>query len=145
MSVTVRDLGYDKIMRELETLDSTVVEVGIQSGAEGDVIERAFYNEYGTESIPERSFIRSSFDENRKDLDNAIDRLWSDVKAGKATARGAADILGNRHEAQIKAKIEKGPFVANSPATIAAKGSSTPLINTGEMKNSVKYEVKHGL
>lgn len=145
MSVTVKDHGYIKIMRELAVLDKTVVEIGIQSDAGAGVIERAFFNEYGTKNIPERSFLRGAFDDNRKDLNDIIDRLWSGVKAGKINARKAADILGTRHETQVKAKIKSGPFEANAKSTIRAKGSSIPLIDTGEMRNSVRYEVKHGL
>lgn len=142
MSVTVKDLGYLKIMRELAILDKTVVGVGIQSDAGEGVAERAFCNEYGTENIPERSFIRAAYDENAKDLDGVIDRLWGGVKAGKIGAKKAAEILGDRHEKQIKAKIKKGPFAANDESTIKRKKSSNPLINTGEMRNSIRYEVK---
>jgi hypothetical protein len=32
----------------------------------------------------------------------------------------------------------------NAPATIRAKGSSKPLIDTGEMRQSVTYQIRGG-
>lgn len=152
MAVTERDLGYAKIMRELIKLERTVVKVGIQSDAGSDddgvqIVDKAFWNEFGTNNedgttrIPERSFVRASFDENRKDIDTTIDRLWNGVIEGKINASRAAAILGQRHEDQVKKYVRTGSFEANAASTIAAKGSSKPLINTGEMVNSIRYEV----
>lgn len=141
MAVTERDLGYARIMREMHKLERTTVTVGIQSSESGEVIDKAFYNEYGTGRIPERSFIRAAFDENRADIDTTIGRLWNGVMQGTINATRAASILGQRHEDQVKTKVRNGPFTPNAQRTIDAKGSSKPLIDTGEMVNSIRYEV----
>ena len=141
MPVVERDLGYRKIMREIHKLERTTVTVGIQANESGDVIDKAFYNEYGTENIPERSFIRAAFDENRADIDTTIGRLWGGVMRGKLAAKRAAAILGQRHQDQVKTKVRNGPFTPNADSTVAAKGSSKPLIDTKEMVNSIRYEV----
>lgn len=152
MAVVERDLGYAKIMREMHKLGRMTVTVGIQSDASSDedgvqIVEKAFWNEYGTQNedgtsrIPERSFIRASFDENRTDIDKTIDRLWNGVMDGKLNAARAGAILGQHHEDQVKRYVRTGSFTENAASTIAAKGSSKPLIDTSEMVNSIRYEV----
>lgn len=146
-AVIDRDLGYAKIMRELGKLERTTVTVGLQSDAGSDDegvrnVDKGFWNEFGTSRIPERSFLRAAFDENRKDIDNTVDRLWNGVMQGKLDARRAANILGQRHEDQVKFKVRNGPFAPNSPATIALKGSDKPLIDNADMVNSIRYEVE---
>jgi hypothetical protein len=42
---------------------------------------------------------------------------------------------------RVKVKILDGDFEPNAPSTIAKKGSSHPLIDTGQEKNSVTWEV----
>jgi hypothetical protein len=52
--------------------------------------------------------------------------------------------LGAWYQSMVQKTIRdaKEWAVPNDPATIKAKGSSSPLIDTGRMVNSVRYEVK---
>ena len=96
--MTVEDRSnIDKILKTLEKLSSTAVKIGILSKSGGEILLIANVNEYGCSipvtnkmrgffryefginiskdtkviKIPERSFVRSSFDENQnKDKDN---------------------------------------------------------------------------
>lgn len=145
-SVKVRDLGYERAMRETRELDRLTVTVGVQAdeGADDDGVrnvDKAFWNEYGTRRIPERSFMRSAFDENETELTATIQRLWSGALAGKLTAERAARLLGQMHEDHVKRKVRTGPFDPNAQSTVDAKGSSRPLIDTGQMVNSIRYNV----
>lgn len=142
MSVTVVDKGYKAIMAEVARLNSLAVNVGIQAGSGKGIAERAFFNEYGTKTIPERSFMRTAFDENLPDINSTVDRLVAGVLGAKITAQTAASVLGERHQGQIKSNVKSGTFTANSQITIDRKFSSKPLIDTGEMLNSIRYEVK---
>lgn len=65
------DRGWKRIKREIAKMDSAYVKTGIQQGTadyKGGVAATtvAMVNEFGSEDghIPERSFLRSSFDEN---------------------------------------------------------------------------------
>jgi hypothetical protein len=49
--------------------------------------------------------------------------------------------LGYGISAQLQQSIEDTNSPPLSPATIAAKGVSKPLIDTGHMQNSVQYDV----
>ena len=49
--------------------------------------------------------------------------------------------LGNWYRDVQRAHIRNGNWVPNAPATIRRKGSDRPLIDTGQLVNSVEYEV----
>ena len=39
-------------------------------------------------------------------------------------------------------KINKGPFTPNAPATVKRKGSSQPLIDTGNLRKSITFVIR---
>lgn len=90
--------------------------------------------------IPERSFIRATFDEKSDEIgeraESAVTAIINGADVSKALAR-----TGQYIEGEIKRKIGSGPFTPNSPATIREKKSSKPLIDTGHMRQSVRYEI----
>lgn len=90
--------------------------------------------------IPERSFIRATFDEKSDEIgeraESAVTAIINGADVSKALAR-----TGQYIEGEIKRKIGSGPFTPNSPATIRKKKSSKPLIDTGHMRQSVRYEI----
>jgi hypothetical protein len=143
---TDRDLGLKRFIRELQKAKVTEVVVGVQEGsknADGESIaEYATHNEFGTEKIPERSFMRSTFDEHVNDLSAEMDRRYSQVVAGTITVYKALGYVGMYHQKQIKAKIGSNIQPPNAPSTIAAKGSSRTLIDEAAMINSVHYLIR---
>lgn len=90
--------------------------------------------------IPERSFIRATFDEKYDEIgehaEAAVTAIINGADVSKALAR-----TGQYIEGEIKRKIGSGPFTPNRPATIRKKKSSKPLIDTGHMRQSVRYEI----
>ena len=58
------------------------------------------------------------------------------LKVGVALAR-----LGIQAADDIRSEITSLSLPANSPVTIAIKGSSNPLIDTGEMRAAVTHQV----
>ncbi|QXF35240.1 hypothetical protein CE143_20230 [Photorhabdus luminescens] len=92
--------------------------------------------------IPERSFLRSTFNEKKgdyaKDLTKGIQsELLNDGDLVKAFEK-----LGEKVVGDVKAKILSGVEPALSPKTIRRKGSSKPLIDTGQLLQSITYEVR---
>ncbi|MFC6202578.1 hypothetical protein ACFP1L_11960 [Lactiplantibacillus nangangensis] len=91
--------------------------------------------------IPERSFIRSTFDEN---LGSWVDRCadWLvEVATGDMSAKTMLEKLGNVIVKDIQAKIRAIQEPANSPATIERKGSTSPLEDTGHLIQAITYRV----
>jgi hypothetical protein len=140
----------DRLLKELPKLKKAYVTVGFHDDAgqydDGtQVIEVALWNEFGTRSMPQRSFIRSAIEENvdkinqwREDaLVNIIENGW-DVKK-------ALDGLGFNIQVLIQNKIKSNVPPPNAPSTVAAKrreGSSNwghTLMDTELMIQSLTY------
>lgn len=92
--------------------------------------------------IPERSFLRGGFDQHADEvLDNA-DTVLGDVINGNMSVETYEEMIGLTMASKIKefARDLKSP--PNSPLTAEWKGSSNPLVDTGDMINSITYEVE---
>lgn len=145
-NVKIVDKGWAKFKRELEQSRRAFVTVGIHEGernAEGtDIAEYAAANEYGTDSIPSRPFMRTSFDENVADISRDMANGIESVKAGGSVYR-ALSMIGLKHENRIKNTIQQRDFLPRlKPATVKAKkGSTKTLIDSGAMIGSIRYVV----
>lgn len=143
----VKDKGFAAAIARITASAKMAVTIGVHGDAgEEDgtplaVIASA--NEYGTEDghIPERSFIRSTVDEEMPNLKTIRNRVLVKVVAGQLTPRQAISLIGAYLQGKIQEKIASGVPPPNAPATIAAKGSSTTLIDTGRMRQAITYEV----
>lgn len=142
------DRGYKDIMRRLAALEELEVHVGIQNdGAEHDgklIAAYAAANEFGAPraGVPERSFMRSSFDDKVPELNQTVERIRDLVVQGALDPQGGAELLGQLHEGHIVAKINSNVPPALKPATIRRKGSSRTLVNQSYMKGAVRWIVK---
>jgi hypothetical protein len=103
-------------------------------------------HEFGDEAsgIPERSFIRRTFDERRDELARMQGELTEAVIAGEVSPAKALDLLGGWGAGEVKKRIAQGPHIPppNAPATIARKGSDRPLVDNGQLVNSINHEVE---
>lgn len=150
------DRGSGKILDELMKLAlKPYVKVGYletagkhKNGSGPSVAEVATFHEFGTKDesgktlVPERSHIRSTMDEKKKKFDGQIDKLIGQIVDGKTTVENALGVLGLSIKSEVQKKIRKGIEPALAESTIIAKGSSKPLIDTGQMINSINHEVK---
>lgn len=147
-NVIDRDLGWKSIKQELEAAARLEVAVGIFQGdknGEGvQIAEYAAYNEFGTDTIPSRPFMRTALDENRSDINADIDRQSARLTGGQVTARGALTIIGQKHASRIQNTITGRDFLPRlSPQTVEAKkGSTKTLVDTGALVNAVKISVR---
>ena len=104
------------------------------------VLEIAASNEFGL-GVPRRSFIADWFDQNLQKNEQFIVRMMKAVASGKLTKERAFELIGLKFQGDIQKRISAGIPPANAPATIKAKGSSTPLIDTGQLRQSITYVV----
>lgn len=107
------------------------------------IAEIAEIHEFGAPraGIPERSFLRAGLDEGREKIAEVISRLLVQVMARKVLPRKACEILGMAGKTLVQQKLIRGPFVPLKQRTIELKGSSRPLIDTGQLRRSIDYEV----
>lgn len=154
-SVRVVDKGWNAIMdmaREIATSNPHIA-VGVigapaaQDRGEGMTnADIAVVHEYGTERIPQRSFIGSTIDEKGREYTK---QLASGVRAEIASGRASAlrnsvafKRVGLRVVGDIQRRIADGIPPPNSPVTIERKGSSKPLIDSGQLRQSISFEVR---
>lgn len=93
--------------------------------------------------IPERSFIRGTIDQKEKDIADKGHKLAEAMFDGKISKRQALEIWGDIVQTLIRNGITSGSLnlEPNAPSTIAKKGSDTPLVDTGHLLGSIKYEL----
>lgn len=110
-------------------------------------VEIAAVHEFGAPeaNIPERSFIRAAFDANRAKYGAILKKLLPRVLEGKLEARGLFDLIGLQAVADINRKVRiEGVPPPLKPETIARKGSSRALIDTGRMLAAITHVVLTG-
>lgn len=105
------------------------------------VAQVAVWNHYGTSTIPARPFITLALEQHKEDLKKLQTRLGVALVTGKVTLDQALALLGEAAVGHIKQTIADGVVPENAPSTIAAKGSSTPLINFGQLRGSISFDV----
>ena len=122
-----------------------VIESAAHKESEGlTVADVASYNEFGTETIPERSFMRSTLRKEKSNIKALNKKLLRKITKGKLSTKKGLGLLGQFLSAKISKKIVSIKTPPNKPETIKRKGSSNPLVDTGQMKNSMNYKVYDG-
>lgn len=105
------------------------------------VLDVATFHEFGL-GVPERSFLRGYVDENKARIRGMIKSLATMVQQGKLDQDTALEKLGLTIVGEIQKRIAKGIPPPNAESTIARKGSSTPLIDTGQLRSSITHKVR---
>jgi hypothetical protein len=105
------------------------------------------YNEFGTDTIPARSFIRSTADakanfQGEGGWRNLAGQLRPKIVAGQMTVEKALAVMGMKMEKDIREKIRSNVPPPNAPSTIRAKrGKTHTLINFGQLLNAIRSRV----
>ena len=78
---------FNRLKESCRKLEGQKIVVGIVGGAGSDVLKIAHAHEYGVPGkLPERSFIRASFDADKAKLGTLVDEQVSKVLAGQKSA-----------------------------------------------------------
>ncbi|NCX93984.1 MAG: hypothetical protein EBX40_04845 [Gammaproteobacteria bacterium] len=147
----------DRISSELKK--NYTVKIGVLSNEKREdgfgAAELAAVHEFGTDKIPERSFLRSTFKSRQDDFEQVMSQNKASIIKGIVEnglepflAKVGAEWVGYVQET-FKAQ---GPgWMPLSPRTLAARQaragqgkpfSSTILVDTGAMLRSITFEVK---
>lgn len=128
------------------------VKVGFPAGeADSGNIMKAIWNHFGTAGgasgggwggpIPERPFLSNAMRDNRTEYRNAMRQSAKGILTGQTALRTVLSKLGIKAQGDVQAEMTSLSTPANSPVTIALKGSSNPLIDTGELRAAVTWKV----
>ena len=143
------DRGYKRFKRSVKSLKGDYTKVGIQQGSDlgerdiGEMVTIGSVHEFGApkRNIPERSFMRTSFDENMNSIFNLQVQLLEKAKLGIISSKEALSILGEYATTKVKKKIKeiKHPPLKNPSKRRSGGGVPNPLIDTGQMINSITH------
>jgi phage gpG-like protein len=102
------------------------------------VAQVAAENEFGNrkKNIPQRSFLRSVLKEKKREINQLAQNALKKPEI-------FYDVIGSYILNEVNKKIVSGISPANSPYTIKRKGSSTPLVDTGQLKAALTYKVSN--
>ena len=142
-----KDLGWDRIKREMAKAKGSCTKVGILAAdaeeqyEDGtDLVTVAAVNEFGTDDIPERSYLRSATDEEMNKVNRIIAGELDKIHRGTSTVEQSLGRVGEYMASKVRQKIVAIQNPPNAPATIARKKSSSPLIDTGQLRQSIDHE-----
>lgn len=139
--------GLTALAKRLDTMGQRVM-VGVPASAkEADgtpIALIAAVHEFGSPKlgIPERSFLRAGIQKNRQQFTRLNFTSLRRVANANLTIREALDLLGLYAASAVKREIVEGNFKPNAPATIKAKGSDKPLIDSGAMRQAITWTVE---
>lgn len=130
----------------MEKLDQLELRIGVLGDggfhdAQMTNAEIAAIHEFGAPraNIPERAHIRGTFDAKQGQWQAMASKLLKGVLADRFTPEQALGILGEQAVADMRAFVRAGVPPPLKAATIRAKGSSTPLIDTGRYLQSFAW------
>lgn len=159
--VTDTDRGARALAESLRALGKARVRVGVladapkktgtRTGKRGRQIQQAATlaevaaaHEFGTDKIPQRSFIRATVDLKAAVIAAEQEKLAAQVVDSKITPEVAMERLGAAVQGMVQVRIAEGIGPALAPATVARKGSDKQLVDTGQLRSSVTYQVLQG-
>lgn len=139
--------GGEKLAKRLAEIASRMsgsVNVGFMEGATYPdsgipVAQVAFWNEFGTTTIPPRPFFRTMIARESKGWSVLVHRA---AKHYDYNGETVLKFMGVKIAEQLQQSIVGWQSPANAPYTVKKKGFNKPLIHTAHMQNSVDFEVK---
>lgn len=148
MPVRDRDRSAKTLAAMLKLQQDRTITVGIharEGGASHDeadvtVAELGSWHEFGL-GVPQRSFVRGWYDESQREIATVLKARMAAVARG-ADPDQQLEVAALQFESSMKERISDHIPPPLSPSTIAAKGSSTPLIDSGQLRNAIRARVK---
>ncbi|GFO81227.1 MAG: hypothetical protein A49_08540 [Methyloceanibacter sp.] len=153
MGVSVRIVRRKhKDLKRPDMSGPSKVKVGFPAGATGgDILNRAVWNHFGTRGgasgggwggpIPERPFLANAIRDNTGTYKAALKTSAARILLGEASMQLVLSKLGELAKGHTQREITSLSSPPNSPVTIALKGSSNPLVDSGEMRGSVTWKI----
>lgn len=101
----------------------------------------AFWNEFGTKTIPARGFFKKSARKHRKDLRRDSKDVALAIARGRLDCDKGLNLIGQQAAAELAKDLTDFKEPGNAPSTIAQKGFDNPLIHTGHLRSQITHKV----
>lgn len=153
--------GFPKMTREYGKLAGKGIEVGVLQGEHAWL---ASIHEYGCDipvtpkmrawlhhngmhlrpetthiRIPERAFLRTGYDQGIGEVSKHAAMLIAEVNEGRMSADGCMQAIGMELASKIKDYARDLSAPGNHSFTVDRKGSSNPLMDTGDMIGGINW------
>jgi hypothetical protein len=160
-SVIEKDLGWKEIKKSFQAL-ARAGDTYVKAGFVGEkaqeqhvnstltIAELGTVHEFGAGRVPERSYIRSTYDKFREAYWATLRTGMSQVYAGKAKVESILDLIGSNMAGDQRKAIRDGippPLADSTVKAKMAKGrkdAATPLLDTRQMVNNLTHQVVVG-
>ncbi len=138
----------DAILADFERLKAACTDmagkkivVGIVGDADSEVIKIAHIHEYGDGDMPERSFLRASFDADQGKLNDIITGQVEKVLSGRTSADAAANAIGAQAAQLVQNFIDENRVKPQS--NFSKKTQHTTLYETGtHIRDRIAFKVE---
>lgn len=162
-------MGLDRLRKLIESLDRIEIRAGllreeggapkkVRTGGPGEplvtkedptltVARVAAWNEYGTPTAPARPAWRTTKDQPetadavRQAQEAVRGLLLNPNERPDGQVASAAEPAAKRVAKALQTSIDQWASPANAAATIKRKGFNDPLVDTGQERDSIRYEV----
>lgn len=148
-------IGMANFKAQAKKMDGDQVKIGLPAGKKHKASRKGkkqevlpvaaigAVHEFGSPSrgIPERPWLRPGIRSGKPDY-NRLNKLnITKIMRNEMSPKTALAQLGAMAVGKVQKFIRAGHFKKLKPATIKRKGSSAPLIDTGQMIQSIVFEV----
>lgn len=155
-----RDRGWAQMLKQVDAMaGKSYVKVGVLGDKGGGLHEQdpdgkaspltlteiGAVNEFGSEDghVPERSFLRSTFDRMREEMTGDAAKLLPQVLDGKLSVATALNVLGAKLAAEVKKTITViGVPPPNAPSTVARKTRAGDWNRGGQAQGVLQWGVR---
>lgn len=135
--MTDKDRGYRATLKALlGALRPPVLTVGIHSDEGGRNLAIGGYHEFGTDRMPQRSFIGAWAEENESVNEKVLLAFVQPLAQGKTTIEDALQRAGVTFVGSIQARMASGIDPEKKDGTPAR------LIDTGQLRSSIRAKVE---
>lgn len=130
---------FERLKTACQEMSGKKIYVGIIGG--GEAAKIAHIHEYGDGKMPERSFLRASFDADQAQLSSIVSGQVRRVLDGQASADAAANAIGAQAAQLVQNYIDENRVTP--PSDFSRKTQHTTLYETGtHIRDRIAYEVE---
>lgn len=133
---------FERLKSVCRSMDGKKIVVGIVGdGVDSEVLKIAAAHEYGTDKLPERSFIRASFDADQDKLGSIVSGQVNKVLSGQISADAAANAIGAQAAQLVQNFIDENRV--KPPSDFSKKTQHTTLYETGtHIRDRIAFKVE---
>ena len=133
---------FERLKSACPSMDGKKIIVGIVGdGVDSEVLKIAAAHEYGTDKLPERSFIRASFDADKDKLGSIMSGQVNKVLSGQISADAAANAIGAQAAQLVQNFIDENRV--KPPSDFSKKTQHTTLYETGtHIRDRIAFKVE---